>query len=132
MKKGFLSLEYILLTAATLSAISVLILSGVSLYNKNINAIDDYKLEKLHTNLKNNISLIELNNGSKKTIYFETVNEWVFKKSNLNCVIIKNKQKTKEICSNYKITINSAKFIGIGKINIENKNNTIYLNIQSN
>ena len=132
MKKGFLSLEYILLTAATLSAISILILSGVSLYNKNINAIDDYKLEKLHTNLKNNISLIELNNGSKKTIYVETINEWVFKKSNLNCIIIKNKQKTKEICSNYKITINVSKFSGDGKINIENKNNTIYLNIQPN
>lgn len=132
MKKGFLSLEYILLTAATLSAISILILSGVSLYNKNINAIDDYKLEKLHTNLKNNISLIELNNGSKKTIYVETINEWVFRKSNLNCIIIKNKQKTKEICSNYKITINGSKFSGNGKINIENKNNTIYLNIQSN
>ena len=131
MKKGFLSLEYILLVAAVVSAISVLVTSGVGIYTKNLNAIDNYKLDSFYKSLQNNIYLLELNNNSKSSFEVTTINKWLLKKENKNCVSIKNKEKTKTVCSSYILSYNRSTITDYSKITLEHKNNTIYLYFQS-
>jgi competence protein ComGC len=131
MKKGFLSIEYILLVAAVVSAISVLVTSGIGIYTKNLNAIDNYKLDSFSENLQNNIYLLELNSNSKNSFEITTINEWTLKKTNKNCLNIENKQKTKTICSSYILSYNRSTITDYLKITLEHKNNTIYLYFQS-
>lgn len=127
MKKGFLSLEYMLLVAAVISAIGVLVASGIGIYNKNLNTIDNYKLDSFSKNLQNNIYLLELNNNSKKTFEVTTINKWFLKKDNKNCISIKNKEKTKTVCSSYTVNYDRSVINDYTKITLEHKNNTIYL-----
>lgn len=94
--KGFVTLEYVLLIAGIVSVLGTSIIGVISLYNKNIVANDNYRLENFCKDLKAEIELFEIVPEGKIEIEPKALSVWEIEKSN-NKITLKNTQNTCEI-----------------------------------
>lgn len=91
-QKGMVSLEYVLIFSGALSVLFLISATIVSLYDKNITAIDNQRLKNTCKEINQTIELFELMPLAKKEIEANNLSVWVFEKKN-NETTLKNKNK---------------------------------------
>lgn len=101
--KGFVSLEYILIFAGVLSILAITTTGIITLYSKNINAIDNYRLKEGCKEINQTIELFELMPRGLKEIELNNIEIWHIDtlEKELN---LKNKLKSCKIISRQNIT----------------------------
>lgn len=102
--KGFVSLEYILIFAGVLSVLTVIATGVISLYSRNINAIDNYRLKSNCKEINQTIELFELMPRGLTEIELNNLEDWEVEKTSEKEITVKNKQKTCTISSRQTIT----------------------------
>ena len=101
--KGFVSLEYILIFAGVLSILAITTTGIITLYSRNINAIDNYRLKEGCREINQTIELFELMPRGLKEIELNNIEIWQIDalEKELN---LKNKLKSCKIISRQNIT----------------------------
>jgi hypothetical protein len=102
--KGFVSLEYILIFAGVLSVLTIIATGIISLYSRNINAIDNYRLKSSCKEINQTIELFELMPRGLTEIELNNLEEWAIERKGEKEITVKNKQKTCTISSRQTIT----------------------------
>ncbi len=102
--KGFVSLEYILIFAGVLSVLTIIATGIISLYSRNINAIDNYGLKSSCKEINQTIELFELMPRGLTEVELNNLEEWAIERKGEKEITVKNKQKTCTISSRQTIT----------------------------
>jgi hypothetical protein len=117
MTKGFVTIEYVLIFAGILSILAVISTVIITLYSRNLNAIDNYRLKEKCKEINQTIELFELMPEGLKQIELNNLFEWNIEQKLSTKIILKNKQKeclifsrlnlisVTHISKNYKLTI---------------------------
>jgi len=117
MTKGFVTIEYVLIFAGILSILAVISTVIITLYSRNLNAIDNYRLKEKCKEINQTIELFELMPEGLKQIELNNLFEWNIEQKLSKKIILKNKQKdclifsrlnlisVTHISKNYKLTI---------------------------
>jgi hypothetical protein len=117
MTKGFVTIEYVLIFAGILSILAVISTVIITLYSRNLNAIDNYRLKEKCKEINQTIELFELMPEGLKQIELNNLFEWNIEKKLSTKIILRNKQKeclifsrlnlisVTHISKNYKLTI---------------------------
>ncbi|HOW29210.1 MAG TPA: hypothetical protein PK685_00835 [archaeon] len=117
MTKGFVTIEYVLIFAGILSILAVISTVIITLYSRNLNAIDNYRLKEKCKEINQTIEFFELMPEGLKQIELNNLFEWNIEQKLSTKIILKNKQKeclifsrlnlisVTHISKNYKLTI---------------------------
>ena len=104
-QKGFVSLEYVLIFAGVLSILTLISTLIITLYNRNINEIDNQRLKENCKDLSLTIELFELMPEGLTEIELNNLFEWTIEIKSQKEILIKNKKIS---CSlNSRININN-------------------------
>lgn len=106
--KGLISLEYVLVFAGVLSILTILSTGIISLYNRNINEIDNQRLKENCKDLSLTIELFELMPEGLKEIELNNLFEWTIEIKSQKEIIIRNKQKSCLLTSRINIVSTTA------------------------
>ncbi|MDD3178037.1 MAG: hypothetical protein PHR26_00800 [Candidatus ainarchaeum sp.] len=128
-QKAQISLEYILIALTILSVLSMLSYQIITIYNKNIETIDNKKLKNLYTQLQENLDFSENMPEYYKSITIDTEKEWEIYKSGKEIIII-NKFKKYSINTNQDIKIIKTKMFDKNKIIIKKTNDIITITFE--
>ncbi|MFA5745254.1 MAG: hypothetical protein WCX82_00995 [archaeon] len=126
--KGFISLEYILLFASVLSILSITVVGVISLYNRNITAIDNSRFLDFCKELKSKVELMELMPEGKLEIEARNLKDWELKKNNSREIELTNETKNCKINTTLSITGENQTFKNNQKITLQKQNNTLNIN----
>jgi len=124
MTKGFITLEYILLFASVLSVLSLCVLGIIALYNKNINAMDNYRLSIFCKELKETIELFEIMPDGKEILEPNALSVWTIEKSD-EIIEIKNKNKNCKVTTSLSLKSTISDIKEKQKIEITKQNNAL-------
>lgn len=122
--KGFVTLEYVLLIAGIMSVLGASIIGVISLYNKNIIANDNYRLEDFCKDFKAEIELFEIMPEGKVEIELGALSTWQIEKSN-NKITLRNAQKTCEIRTFLSVSLHFSEITEKQKITLTKQNNIL-------
>jgi len=124
MRKGIVSLEYVLVFAGVLSILAITTTAIVDLYFRNINAIDNHRLKENCKEIKLTIELFELMPEGLREIELNNLNAWQMLVVSEKELTLKNNQKECKIFSRQNLktitTIEKNK-----KLNIQKQNNIL-------
>jgi len=131
-EKGQVSLEYILVLASVVSLLGIVITTTVLIYEKNINAIDNKKLNATAQKLQEVFDIIELMPYSSQEIIVYPEKEWTIKYKNYSKkeITISNKTKQIDIYSISNINILQNKIDAKSIILITKDKNQIKIDIE--
>ncbi len=130
MKKGFISLEYILIFSAVLMIFSVLLITIDNLYNKNLSAIDTKNLYQSSTKIQEIISFQELQTISLNKIKLNPNDCWYFKKISSKEISLENKKNVYKIYSRKTIILQEKEVCSERYLIIKKDDNNIYLYLE--
>lgn len=123
--KGFVSLEYILLFASILSVLSITVIGVISLYNRNIQAIDNSRFSDFCKELKSTIELLEIMPEGQLEIDARNLKNWQLKKKNSKEIELTNEIDNCKISTMLSITCQNKSFEKNQKITLQKQNNTL-------
>jgi len=127
LKKGFISLEYILIFGALLVVFSIFLLTIDGLYSKNLSAIDTRNLNKLKTTIQDTVSFQELQTISLRKIEINPKDCWYLKKISNQQISLENKTTKHNIYTRKTFNIDDYEICSKKQLTIETKNDYIYL-----
>jgi hypothetical protein len=130
LKKGFISLEYILIFAALLTIFSIFLITINNLYSNNLEVIDTKNLQSIKTNIQDIISFQELQTTSLNKIIISPKDCWNINKINNQEIIIKNNIKEYKIFTNNSFIVNNIEICSKQQLVIETNNNKIHLYLE--
>jgi uncharacterized protein (UPF0333 family) len=130
LKKGFISLEYILIFCALLVIFSVFLITVDGLYKKNLSVIDTKNLINTYTEIQDRISFQELQTTSLYEIQIRPNNCWHLIKKSSYEIIIENENISKNIFSRIKINMNDIEICSKKTLVLSKKENQIYLYLE--
>jgi hypothetical protein len=130
LKKGFISLEYILIFAALLTIFSIFLITINNLYSNNLEVIDTKNLQSIKTNIQDIISFQELQTTSLNKIIISPKDCWNINKINNQKIIIKNNIKEYKIFTNNSFIVNNIDICSKQQLVIETNNNKIHLYLE--
>jgi hypothetical protein len=123
-------LEYLFIAGAVFAILSLVVIQAVSLYNKNLNAIDNRELKATSEKIQDTVDLFELYFSSKLEIEVNPQGVWNLE-VNSTKAIISNENKSYSIKFNGVIEPVSLNINKKSIIIIEKKNNKIFINIST-
>lgn len=126
-QKAQVSLEFILLSLAVITILSIIITQATILYSKNIDVIDNRELKNTSEKIQSIINIVELLENYKDEIYIYPQKDWKFIKIDDFSFKIENKDKEYIIESNDKIYLYLDEIFKSEKIIIKKQENKIYI-----
>ena len=125
-----MSLEYLIIAGAVFAILSFVVIQAVSLYNKNLTAIDNHALKATSEKIQDTIDLFELYSTSRTEITVNPQSQWLLEVEGKK-ITISNENKSYDIKSNDLIEWVSLNIDKNSIIVIEKKNNKLFINILS-
>lgn len=125
--KGFVTLEYVLLLASVITILGSVVFGIVSLYNRNISAIDNSRFSDFCKDLKTRIELFEIMPEGKIEIESNNLEAWGIAKIG-NGLKINNLEKTCEIRTSLSVSLGVLKISRNQKLTLTKQNNTLNIN----
>lgn len=125
--KGFVTLEYVLLLASVITILGSVVFGIVSLYNRNISAIDNSRFSDFCKDLKTRIELFEIMPEGKIEIESNNLEPWGITKIG-NGLKINNLEKTCEIRTSLSVSLGVLEISRNQKLTLTKQNNTLNIN----
>ena len=125
--KGFVTLEYVLLLASVIAILGSVVFGIVSLYNRNLSAVDNSRFSNFCKDLKARIELFEIMPEGKIEIEVNNLEIWKITKFG-NTLKINNSKKTCEIKTTLYVSLEISEIIKNQKLTLEKQNNTLNIN----
>lgn len=125
--KGFVTLEYVLLLASVIAILGSVVFGIISLYNRNLSAVDNSRFSNFCKDLKTRIELFEIMPEGKIEIEVNNLEIWKITKFG-NTLKINNSKKTCEIKTTLYVSLEISEIIKNQKLTLEKQNNTLNIN----
>lgn len=127
MEKGQVSLEYILITLAVVSILSLVIFQATILYTKNLTLIDNKELKNTYEKIQGRIDITELLENYNDEFYINPQKTWDFEQINSKKIKLSNQEKEYIIESIDDMLLNINNLDKKQKIIIKKENKKIYI-----
>ncbi len=123
-KKGIVSLEYILLFACVVSVLGLIVAGIVSLYNRNIETIDNSRFLDFCKETKDIIELFELMPEGKKEIGASNLEIWNIERTGKE-IVLKNRKKDCKIVTETTVNLKTKVIEKKQKLVFTKQNNAL-------